>query len=207
MDENFKRTHASRARILRRSCESLLGICQGILADGVLNANELRFLELWLREHAEISEVWPGCVVQSRISDVLSDGKTSAEELKQLASVLQSLVGESWAETGAVDGFPANLPIQRDVQIQIEGRQFCFTGSFAFGTRSACHRAVIELGGSARATIVKDLDYLVIGTFVAPDWAQTSFGRKIEKAVRYRSQGCKIAIVSEQYWCQVLENN
>ena len=47
--------------------------------------------------------------------------------------------------------------------------------------------------------ITKATDFLVVGTFGSRDWAQTSFGRKIEKAVAYRDAGEPIGFVTEDH--------
>jgi len=44
----------------------------------------------------------------------------------------------------------------------------------------------------------------VLGTFGSRDWVHTSFGRKIETAIRYRDKGAPIAIVSEDHWAASL---
>lgn len=48
MAEMHSRWAATEARLLKRSCEALLGICAGLMADGVLSDEEIRFLNLWL---------------------------------------------------------------------------------------------------------------------------------------------------------------
>jgi len=40
---------------------------------------------------------------------------------------------------------------------------------------------------------------------VAPDWAHTSYGRKIESAVALQQEGHSIAIISERRWLAALE--
>jgi hypothetical protein len=46
--------------------------------------------------------------------------------------------------------------------------------------------------------VSKKVDILVIGTRVAPDWAHTSFGRKIQRAVELQEEGHAIEIISEK---------
>jgi hypothetical protein len=41
---------------------------------------------------------------------------------------------------------------------------------------------------------------LVIGTFASRDWANTNYGRKIERAVELRQSGSGISIISEEHW-------
>jgi hypothetical protein len=48
------------------------------------------------------------------------------------------------------------------------------------------------------------LSVLVVGCLGNSDWAHTSFGRKIEAAVRLRRDGIPIAIVDERHWASQL---
>ena len=202
---DFAHKRANESRLLTRSCEALLGVCQGLLADHVLNESELHFLDLWLRDHPDIAHVWPGMVIADRIRNILADGIVTEDELQQLEDVLRSVLGGTWEQTGAATGLPIDLPLQDDTLVVLSHRRFCFSGKFAFGTRSACESIVITHGGIANKDITKDLDFLVIGTFISPDWLNTSFGRKIEKAVGYQQEGCKVRIVSEKHWSRSIE--
>lgn len=132
---------ANNSRLLTRSSEALLGVCQGLLADHALNEAEVGFLALWLRDHPDIAEIWPGNMIAERVESILADGKISEDELEQLKDVLTSLLGGAWEDTGAVDGLSTNLPLERDVQVVLPDRRFCFSGKFAFGPRSVCERA------------------------------------------------------------------
>jgi hypothetical protein len=49
-----------------------------------------------------------------------------------------------------------------------------------------------------------ETNYVVIGTFGSRDWVHTSFGRKIEKAVDYRTKGYPLAIITEDHWAAQL---
>jgi hypothetical protein len=46
---------------------------------------------------------------------------------------------------------------------------------------------------------------LVIGVFASRDWANTNFGRKIERAVKLRDSGSGLAIISEEHWKSFVE--
>ena len=196
---------ANRTRLSTRSCEGLLGLCQGLLADHVLNEPEVRFLDLWLRDHSEISEVWPGNVIFSCVREILHDEVFSEEKLQCLTELLISVLGATWKETGATSGLSTKLPIQSDAQIFFVDRTFCFSGTFAAGKRSVCESLVGERGGIVKSDITRELDFLVVGKFDSPDWLNTSFGRKILKAVRYQEEGCKVQIVSEKCWSEAID--
>lgn len=200
------RIMASEANHLRKSCESLLGICTGIIADNDLNEREVRFLAQWLADNADISTVWPGDVVSKRIREVLADNIVTSDELEYLKQTIAELIGGTIHETGAIGGLSTQLPLNDDRADPVVFRDtaFCFTGNFLFGTRAACERAVMQRGAMAFDGVRKNLEYLVIGTLASADWANSSHGRKIEKAVDYQNKGSPILIISEQHWIKYL---
>lgn len=205
MGNSFARRAVTDQRLLKRSCESLLGICTGLLADGVLTDEEIRFLDVWLTDHGEIATTWPGEVIAARVREVLKDGVITEEERDYLKSTLEALLGGTLQETGATSGLSTALPLDDVDKITIKRKIFCFTGQFLFGTRAACEKAVISRGGDTAPGIRKDLDYLVIGALASSEWAHTSFGRKIEKAMEYKNQGCSIFIVAEEQWVRYID--
>jgi len=200
------RIMASEKHKLRKSCESLLGICTGIIADDTLNEKEIRFLDQWLRDNEDIASVWPGEVMARRIREVLADNIVTNEELEYLKQTLNELIGSTIQETGAIGGLSTTLPLNDDraQPVVFQDNAFCFTGNFLYGTRSACERAVMQRGGMAFDGVRMNLEYLVIGTMISPDWANTSFGRKIEKAIEYQNKGRQILIISEEHWVKYL---
>lgn len=204
MAESIARRVCTDARLLKRSCESLLGICTGILADGSLNDEEIRFLGLWLSENEELVNTWPGEVVYTRIQNVLADNIITEEERGQLKNTLSELIGGTLQETGAAFGSSTSLPVDNVDSIEIAGNTFCFTGKFLYGTRAACERAIKERNGIAISTVRMDLNYLVIGTMTSRDWAHTSHGRKIEKAIDYKQRNRSMFILSEKQWVEYL---
>ncbi|MBT3879262.1 MAG: NAD-dependent DNA ligase [Candidatus Scalindua sp.] len=204
MEESFARRTWTDARLLKRSCESLLGINAGILADGELNNQEIRYLENWLCDNMAIASTWPGEVIYSRIKTIFADNKITEDEREHLKQTLSDLIGFTLQETGAAFGASINHPINEVDLIRIRNNIFCFTGNFLYGTRNACERAITERGGTAIPRIKKDLNYLVIGTMVSNDWVHTSHGRKIENALEFKKDNCPIYIVSEKQWVESL---
>jgi len=204
MGNFFARLAATDQRLLKRSCESLLGICSGLLADHRLTDDEISFLDTWLADNDDISTTWPGEVIIIRVRDVLKDGVITEDEREYLKSTLSNLLGGTLEETGATSGTATRLPIDDVKVIEISGNSFCFTGSFLYGTRKACERVIIEKGGLTSSSVRVDLNYLVIGTLASREWAHTSHGRKIEKAMDYKKKGRSILIVSEEQWIQFL---
>ncbi|HEX7964858.1 MAG TPA: BRCT domain-containing protein [Gammaproteobacteria bacterium] len=202
MKNSFARRAATDARLLARSCEGLLGICAGFLADDHLSVEEIRFLDVWLKDHSELADTFPGNIITARVKEVVKDGKITEEERGHLEQILKDLLGGTLQQTGATSGMSTKLPLEDGIEVVIPNKYFCFTGQFLFGTRAACERAVNSRGGVAISGIRKDLNYLVIGAMASHEWAHTSFGRKIEKAMEYKTLGCPIYIVSEDTWVQ-----
>ncbi len=204
MDESHARLAATDAQVLRRSCEALLGVSAGLLADGDLNDEEISFLNRWLAKNEGIATTWPGKVVYARVRDVLADGVITEEERDHLRQTLEDLIRGTLKETEAVSDSSAGLPIDDVEGMSIADSAFCFAGDFLYGPRVACERAVRERGGDAHPEVGPEIDYLVIGTLASEQWAETRHGQKIEKAIAHKEEGCDISIVSEEQWLQFL---
>jgi len=131
-------------RLIVRSCEALLGLCSGMMADGILTDDEILFLSAWLDEHDNITSYWPGDILASRVRSVLTDGLISDDEREHLKATLSSLIGGTMQDTGATSGQPASLPVNPDANIVIQDKTFCFTGTFVYGTRKKCEQAVLS---------------------------------------------------------------
>ncbi len=190
----------NRARRAERDLSEMLGLAKGVLADGVVTDDEAKRLRDWRQEHPDAVEQWPVNILADRLQRIFADGVVDETERRDLAELLQSIVG---GKAGLVLGedAAADLPVDRpEPDINWSGAVFVFTGKFAFGPRSACEDAVGRLGGVCERRITRKTKYLVIGTFGSRDWIQTSFGRKIEKAVQYRDSGSPLVIVAEDHW-------
>ena len=130
---------------------------------------------------------------------MLADGVLDQEEEKELLGLIQQCVGVNAPARGEAS-MSTSLPVTKPAPtIEFQDRAFCFTGKFHSGTRNWCEEQVV-VRGSRVSGIAKDLDYLVIGEVGSRDWIHSTHGRKIEKAIHYNDNGCRIAIVAEQHW-------
>lgn len=201
----FVALKAIQAREVKKAIEHLLGICTGMIADNELQDAEIRFLDQWLTQHRDVTTTWPGSVIASRIRDVLADGVITEDERQHLHQTLAGIVGFQLPESGCAEAGVTEIPFDDDPSIWFDGRSFCFTGNFLYGTRATCERAILQRGSIVRDGITRNLEYLVVGSLIEPSWTHTSYGRKIEKAVDYINKGHGIAIVSERQWTQALD--
>lgn len=192
----------NRARIDDRQINELLGISQGLIADGVLNQKEVEFLQKWLvARQASSSNPVVGNLLQ-RVTDMLSDGVIDDSERKELFETLERFSGGDF-ELGELQK-STSLPLdQPQPPISFPDQTFCFTGTFAFGGRKACEAAIAERAGRC-GSVTRRTDYLVIGVYATDSWAHSSYGRKIEKAVGLRSAGAPLKIIGEDHWVEAL---
>lgn len=187
-------------RNLRKSMQALLGLCQGLIADDRLSPEEIVFLDTWLKENDAVTREWPGTVIACRVARILADGIVTSEEADDLKETLAQITGDAFKEHGVASGMSMSFPVTPVHSILFEGRSFCFTGKFIYGPRARCQQATEALGGSCAGNVTQQLDFLVIGGLASRDWVNTSYGRKIQKAVQYRDRGSAIAIIDEENW-------
>lgn len=192
-------------RALSKASQVLTGIVTGIVADGQLHDMEVQMLSAWLSANDAVVNTWPGFAVARLVREVLADGIISEGERAHLLAELQLLVGNDFAETGAVDTAVAELPFDDTSVLQLIGSRICFTGSFLYGTREACERTAIKAGSLTASSVSKKVNLLIVGTHIAPDWVNTSYGTKIIRAMELRDEGHTIAIVRERRWIELLD--
>jgi hypothetical protein len=193
------------ARRAERDISEFLGLAKGLLADGEISATEADAVHQWIGNHPDASEAWPLSALSTRLRQIFVDGRVDNDERSELAEILNSIVGGTAGVTLGEDA-ATELPLNAPPPALIwKGATFVFTGKFAFGTRSECQRRVTAVGGACESDVTKRTNYLVIGTFGNRDWIHTSFGRKIEKAVDYRSTSGAPCIIGEQYWAESIE--
>lgn len=191
-------------RQLIKSAQVLTGIITGIVADGTLHDLEVQMLNTWLTEHAEVTTAWPGSAIARHLQELLADGVITPEERTHFLDTLQSLVGADFSETGSVSTDVAALPFDDATPVELRDCGVCLTGEFVYGTRAACESVTAKVGGITFPNVSRKVSYLIVGTHVSPAWVNTSYGRKIMKAMELREAGHGIAIIHERRWVEAL---
>lgn len=179
---------------------ALRGICEGILADGVVNDEEVRAFNGWVQRVALAQPVWPLTDILERLRRIFADGVIDDEERQEMKAVMESLCGRgAEREAGeAAQGLPLDDPAP---EIVFPSREFVVTGEFAFGKRSKVLEAMIARGAVAKdAAPARSTNYLVIGAMASGQWKHESFGRKIQRAKELKEGGTGILIISEAHW-------
>lgn len=190
-------------RLIKRDLDQLLGICEFALQDGHIDQGEAESILLWLNNHRACLDTWPANVLFDRLRTTLSDGHLDEDEQGELLSLVMS-IARPRSSSGII--VPSSLPLNNPApDIIFDSHNFCFTGVFDFGLRSACQEAISARGGIPIKGITKKLHYLVIGNIGSEVWKHSSFGSKIAKAVEYREDGIPLAIISESHWLSQLK--
>lgn len=186
-----------------RDVSEFMGLCQGVIADGVISQDEITYIARWLESHPDSWGSWPVSTIISRLNSILSDEIYSEDEERDLLELMTSICRVSNANEALA--MSSDLPLSYPAPpVNVEGYTFCLTGTFEFGTRMAVINELEKRGGIMLNGIRKDLDYLIVGSIASRDWKHSSFGNKILQAVEYREKGLPVHIISEQHWALAL---
>ncbi|MCB2046451.1 MAG: BRCT domain-containing protein [Novosphingobium sp.] len=189
-------------RISSRQVDELIGLAHGLLADGVINHPEAEFLQKWLAANTDLSDQPLIHTLYDRVNEMLSDGCLCAAEQEELFEVLHDLTGKDF-ELGEILK-SSNLPLCKpQPDLDFVGRRYTFTGTFLFGQRKDCEKAVIDRGAEA-GSLTQATSFLVVGVYATESWKHSSMGNKILKAAEMRDRGVPISIISEAHWREYL---
>lgn len=76
---------------LEKAVNSLIGIVEGIAADGKISTDEIRFLQLWLDENRSLYDRHPYNELMPVVAEALRDGQLSADEKDDILFVCEKL--------------------------------------------------------------------------------------------------------------------
>ena len=195
LEFNFKRNR-------KRDVEHLLGLAEGVLADGHLPDEEIEAIHRWLEINYSTSRGWPANVIHDRIHAALADSVIDEEERADLFGLLRKMNGPDFPGAIASTELPCS---ELSEPISISGYSFCLTGEFAFGPRRIVQKEIEALGGFIHDNINRSTDVLVVGSVGSRDWKHSAYGNKIEKAVEYREKRGRIVIVGEDRWIEAVD--
>jgi NAD-dependent DNA ligase len=186
-------------RVSDRLVAELLGLCRGIIADGVVNDLEVIAIAAWLHSHPDAAAGFPGRELAARIEHIIKGDHIDDSERHELEAMLLDLVGDTAKLEGNLNQ-SSRLPLDKpEPPLVFAEREFVFTGHFAL-RRKECSEKVLERGGIVANAVRRSTHYLVIGHVAADAWVQSAWGTKILDASDARARGQAIAIVSEAHW-------
>jgi NAD-dependent DNA ligase len=192
------------ARRTERDLSEMLGLVKAMLVDGVVTDVEAKYLRDWGSNHPDALKCWPASQIFGRLQQYFADGRIDDTERADLQELLSSLIGGTASLVLGYEG-ATTLPLDTPPPLVCWHKEvYVFTGKFAYGTRKDCEREVTGRGGLCESNITRNTSFLVIGTFGSRDWAQTSYGRKIQKAADLKLSGFPVRIIGEDHWARAL---
>jgi len=189
----------------------LHGVLNGIVADEKIRDQEIYGLQSWLEIHGHVKDYWPFCELWKILGAVLSDLIIDDREKMQLMNYCKNFCETPIKDAVIHDeiyarGFMATVSCvlkpftdlcDRENAIEFDDRTFCFTGPARTGPRSLLHEIAKSAGGIPKTSVSFNLNYLVVGAQSSPCWAYSTYGRKIESVMNYRTKGGQTAILHE----------
>ena len=201
-DDRAPRPQFTANRRRDRASNELVGLCRGLLADGHVDLGEAVFLKDWIERNAQFVGDYPFREIYALLADILQDGRIDADESADLHDTLVRFIGgEAFDEEAQTASLSTALPLDDpEPLITYPSAGFVVTGTFTFGKRTVVTSEIERRGGVLLSTPSKKTRYLIVGELGSRDWINSNAGRKIEKAVELRANGCGLAIVSERHW-------
>src|SRR5688500_11562803 len=82
-------------RVAERAISELLGLCKGMVCDGVVTEGEAEGLRRWMRANPHAAGSYPANVLGRRLLQIFEDGRADEEERLDLLELLRSLTGDT----------------------------------------------------------------------------------------------------------------
>ncbi len=184
----------------KHSMAVLLGLVKGLLADNILNPQEILALDSWLRNHQELLHHWPANVIAERVQAVLADGVISLEETQDLAETLSRVLDWGFNALEHIHPWVELLSREPQPEVIVPGRSFLLSGRFVYGPRARGDAATLECGGLTDKALNGALDYVVVGALTQASPPERESSALIADALSLQSSGHVIEVIPEQAW-------
>lgn len=88
---------------LEKAINSLIGLIEGIAIDGVINEAEVNFVNLWLRENAEVRDQHPFTELMPVVEEAIADGVLTEEERLNILWLCRKLRSTDFIDATTAD--------------------------------------------------------------------------------------------------------
>lgn len=173
----------------------LLDLLEAAAEDGVITEQEALVISGWCHGHAELAGNYPYDRIIAALQTVLEDGVLEKSELEELLVLFRQIID------------PVNSAPDCSAGICLDGRQICLTGEFDHGARAEIEAILKGQGAIIRKSIVKKLDYLIVGGQGSSAWAAGNYGNKVKQALELQGTGAAVQIIREADLFAALEAN
>lgn len=186
----------------------LHGILGGVIADEIVNIKEVRGVLDWINENEFLRGSWPYDEVESLLTEVVKDNKVSEAENTAMLNFFSEFVRFSDDTTltapsyiKANDDFSVKGIIAINPDIIFDGAVFVFTGESHKAKRADISKVITEFGGSLAKHVTLKTQYVIVGAKGNDCWQYSTYGRKIEEAIKLRKTGHGLQIIHEiDFW-------
>lgn len=162
------RTYADRTL----KVQEFLGIIKSIIVSNDFSSETLQYVKDWMDRHPILESE----LVYKKVKSKLDEGGD-----------LRVCFLECVDPVNSVD----------NTAIEIDGKLFCMTGNFSFGSKTDVELFILAHGGRVHPTVTRAVDYVIVGNEGDPGWSYGSYGAKVKKALEMREKGHPIKIVCE----------
>lgn len=147
----------------------LQGLIMGIDADNKIEDAEIKGLQKWLYENDYLQGHYPYDKLLEKIEIVLEDGIITEAEKEELRILFEEI----------------NNPVKELNQsiVTFEGKSFCLSGNFNYGSKSKVEEYITSKGGSINKSVKKGTDYVVVGASGSDCYSNGNYGTKVKKAI------------------------
>lgn len=182
-----------------------LGLLDGILSDGKLKRSEVFTLSERIAANTETLGDWPPLNhLRERIENILADNQITEDEIEELHQFLKEITGNDFIDTGLAHGYSTHY-LEDDIsEIDFESACICFTGKFLSGTRKAVEAQAKDRGACCSQEVTNKVTHVVKGSIASRDWIHRNYGRKIQKALKLKTEGKGIKIIGEDAWKEIV---
>lgn len=165
-----------------KAMKSLLDQVLMMESDGRIAYEEAELLKSWVDDNVENIPTAISEQLADILDDVLLDGAITPEEELRLHDTFSRFL----------------YPAEGNSCSNIDGKLFCLTGEFDYGSRREVTEAIRERGGDCvKSNPTRSCDYVVIGNEGSELYSLGNYGGKVKKALEMQSKGCAIKIISE----------
>jgi NAD-dependent DNA ligase len=195
--------------VVTHGLQKLQGMLHGILSDNEINAEELKALKDWLDDNDELQSYYPYDEIYTLVREVLLDQKVDENEAKLLKAYFSDFI-DSRASLNIseveVQLIKSELKLEGICSfapdITIENKMFCYTGKSDSGlTRDEIANEIINRGGKFHKGVTKETNFLVVGGDGNSCWKFSTYGTKVDAAMKLRKKGSNVVIVNEiDFW-------
>lgn len=155
-----------------------------IIADGIVELDEINNLADWIRNHPALAGYYPFDKISELCDAIFEDGIVSDEEREQMLSLLNQFVN----------------PVECSCcscKIDFTDKIFVLSGDFTSGSKKEVEAKITEKGGICKSGVTKKTDYLIVGGAGSDNWKFGNYGAKVSKALEMQENGHSIQILKE----------